>query len=162
MIWNKLSWQILDIVISWYGVSVVFSWLKKLCYSKMMWFFWTYQTVLIVLLFTFTHLPTLLMIIIKKCSCVNILWNHQQSSVQHCLSIDIFGQKYCDISSLYRLSCSTPWGKDTPAQQSCQSVVPDDPSWLGVSHTDDTSWPCQTLLEPIENVESASAVRRHR
>ncbi len=40
-----------------------------------------------------------------------------------------------------------------------QSVVPVGPSWLGVSCTIGSRWPCQTSSGPIENVESASSIR---
>ncbi len=107
MICDKISWQILDIVISRYGVFVVFSWLKRLHYSKVMWFFWTYQTVLIVLILTLYPLHYW-WLFVKKCHWVTILWNNQLSSLQCCLSVKICGKKYCDFHSFYHLSCSNP------------------------------------------------------
>ncbi len=91
----------MEIVVSWYGVSVVFPWLKRLHVI-----FWIYQNVLAVLLFTFTHFSTLLMTVYQKCCWVNILWNPQRSSLQCCDTIKEFGQKYCDIYSFYHLSRS--------------------------------------------------------
>ncbi len=76
VIWDEISLQILDIVISRYGVFVVFTWLKRLHYSKVMWFFWTYQTVLIVLILTLYTLHYW-WLFVKKCHWVNILWNNQ-------------------------------------------------------------------------------------
>ncbi len=110
MIWDKISWEIFIIDILWYGVHVVFSWLKRFYYSKVI-IFWTCQTVSAILFFAFTHLSILQIIIYQKMLYwVNILWNHQQSSLQYSLSIEVFGQKYCDIYSFYHISCSQPLG----------------------------------------------------
>ncbi len=38
VIWDKTSWQILGIVLLWYVVSFVFSWLKRRHYSNVTWF----------------------------------------------------------------------------------------------------------------------------
>ncbi len=56
--------------------------------------------------FTFLTYPYYWWLFIKTCHWVNISWKDQQSSLQCCLSVEIFGQKYCDIYSFYHLSCS--------------------------------------------------------
>ena len=70
----KLSYLILDIFILWYGISPK----AALQWSDVI--FWTYQTVLLVLILVFTHLviiATLLMITHQKSHCVDILWTYQ-------------------------------------------------------------------------------------
>ncbi len=60
--------QILDIVTLWYGVSFVFSWLKRLRYSKVMWFSELTRLFLLFSYWSFIHLSTLQMIICQKMS----------------------------------------------------------------------------------------------
>ncbi len=117
-VWDKILRQI-------FGYRYMVTWCKCCLFlvKKALWqwsdvIFWTYETVFAALLFIFTHLFTLLIIIYqKKCHQVNILWNHRQSALQYCLSIDVFGQKYCDVYLFYRLSCFHPLECTT----SCQS-----------------------------------------
>ncbi len=79
LMWDKILRQILDIDILWYGVSVVFSWLKRFHYSEVMRF--SELTRLFSWLF-YLPLPTYphyRWLFIKKCHWVSILWNHQKS-----------------------------------------------------------------------------------
>ncbi len=53
VIWDEMSWQILDIDISWQSASIVFFLVEN---ASLQWndvIFWTYPTVLVVLLLTF-------------------------------------------------------------------------------------------------------------
>ena len=79
--------------------------------------FWTYQTVLAVLLFAFTHLDiisTTLMIIYLKSKCEDISLEHQLSTLEYRRNIDIevFGEEYRDIwFSPYRPALAWSWQK---------------------------------------------------
>ncbi len=77
VIWDEILRQILDIIISWYGVCVVFSWLKRLHCSKVMCFSGLTRLFLLFFYLPLPNYPHYWWLFIKKCYWVNMLWNHQ-------------------------------------------------------------------------------------